>query len=83
MNHPFSEHLGDLSSEELDQKYGQLLGRFNIARRMSMPPDILFQLDLLLSSIEEEKMRRAMVDDRANGVILDTDPLDLTDKITK
>jgi len=73
--HPFSEPLSECSSEELDQKYGQLLSRYNMARRMQMPPNILHQLDLLLAGIEEEKYRRAAIDDRPDGVILDTDPI--------
>jgi hypothetical protein len=40
-----------------------------------MDQGVLHQLDLLLSSIETEKEKRATVDDRANGVVLDTDPI--------
>jgi hypothetical protein len=75
MIHPFSIPLGDLSVDELDKRYNDLMGRFNVARRMQMDQNILHQLDLLLSSIEEEKERRAKVDDKPDGVILDTDPI--------
>jgi hypothetical protein len=42
---------------------------------MQMAPSVLHQLDMLLVSIENEKERRHMVDDRPNGVVLDTDPI--------
>ena len=44
---------------------------------MQMDPNILHQLDLLLVSIEMEKERRATLDDGKNGVIIDTDPIEI------
>ena len=72
-DHPFSEPLGDLTIEELDKKFSDLMRRFNIARRMNMDQYVLHQLDLLLSTIEAEKERRRSVDEKPGGVILDTD----------
>lgn len=77
-DHPFSIPLSDLTSEELDQRYSTLMNRWHIARRMNMDQGVLHQLDLLLSSIETEREKRATVDDRLNGVILDTDPIQTT-----
>ena len=78
IEHPFSETLSEYTTDELDKRYSELMGRFNTARRMQMPQNVLHQLDMLLVSIENEKERRAMVDDRPNGVVLDTDPIDLS-----
>ena len=82
--HPFSIPLIELTTDELDKRYSDLMGRFNIARRMQMAPYVLHQIDMLLVSIENEKERRHMVDDRPNGVVLDTDPIaDLTQPTKK
>lgn len=75
--HPLVASNTDLTTDELDQKYQTLLSRFNTARRMNMDQSVLHQLDLLLSSIEAERERRRAVDDKADGVILDTDPIDI------
>jgi len=42
---------------------------------MQMDQNILHQIDLLLVSIENERARRNSVADKADGVVLDTDPL--------
>jgi hypothetical protein len=76
-DHPFSIPLEDLSQEELDKRFNDLMGRFNIARRMQMDPNVLHQIDLLLISIENERERRTRLDDKPNGVILDTDPIEI------
>jgi hypothetical protein len=76
-DHPFSIPLGELTSEELDQRYSTLMNRWHIARRMNMDQGVMHQLDLLLSSIDMEKEKRAAVDDRINGVVLDTDPIQM------
>lgn len=76
--HPFSSPLIDLTSEELDQRYSQLMNRYHIARRMQMDQNVIYQLDLLLNSIEDEKFRRMSIDERPDGVILDTDPINHT-----
>lgn len=75
VEHPFSIPLGDLTAEELDRRYADLLQRWQIARRMQMNQGILYQLNLLLNSIELEKEKRAMQDEKPNGVVLDTDPI--------
>ena len=74
IDHPFSQPLDELTQDELDKKFNDIMSRFNAARRMQMDPNILHQLDLLLVSIEMEKERRATLDDGENGVIIDTDP---------
>lgn len=73
--HPFSVQLADLTTEELEKRYADLTNRWSMARRMGMDQGVLHQLDLLLLSVESEKERRRTVDDRAAGVILDTDPI--------
>lgn len=82
-DHPFSIALNDLTIDELDKRYSEIMGRFNIARRMNMDQYVIHQLDLLLTSIEMEKERRAMVDEKAPGSIIDTDPIDLKSNIMK
>ena len=73
-NHPLSENLAKLSTEDLDKKYTELLKRYNIARRMNMPSDILYQLDLLLEGIEVERYERLQtIDPNEDPVIIDTD----------
>ena len=73
-NHPLSENLARLSTEDLDKKYTELLKRYNIARRMNMPSDILYQLDLLLEGIEVERYERLQtIDPNEDPVIIDTD----------
>jgi len=76
-DHPLSTPLDELGADELDKRFNDLMGRFNIARRMQMDPAILHQLDLLLVGVEDEKNRRAAVDEKSNGVILDTDPIEI------
>jgi len=77
MLHPFAQPLNELTAEELDKRYSDLLNRFGIAKRMSMGESVINQFNLMLDSIEEEKYRRSMVDERPNGVILDTDPIEV------
>lgn len=72
--HPFSTPLSDLSTEELDQRYSQLMNRYHIARRMQMDQGVIAQLDMLLNSVEDEKYRRQNIDEPPNGSILETDP---------
>lgn len=76
-DHPFSAPLSDFTTDELDKRYSDLMNRWNIARRMNMSREILHQLDLLLGSIEIEKERRTAVDEKPDGVILDTDPIQI------
>lgn len=78
-DHPFNTPLADLTSEELDKRYSDLLRRWQMARRMQMDQHVLHQINLLLNSIELEKQRRGGVDDQPNGVVLDTDPILFTE----
>mgnify|MGYP003342267063 FL=1 len=77
IDHPFSQPLDELTQDELDKRFNDIMSRFNAARRMQMDPNILHQLDLLLVSIELEKERRGALDDGKNGVIIDTDPIEI------
>ena len=77
IDHPFSQPLDELTQDELDKRFNDIMSRFNAARRMQMDPNILHQLDLLLVSIEMEKERRSTLDDGKNGVIIDTDPIEI------
>jgi len=77
IDHPFSQPLDELTQDELDKRFNDIMSRFNAARRMQMDPNILHQLDLLLVSIEMEKERRTTLDDGKNGVIIDTDPIEI------
>lgn len=77
MLHPLSQPLDELTSEEIDKKYSDLMNRYHIARRMNMGDGVMNQLDLLLSSIETEKYRRAMGEEKPNGVVLETDALNI------
>lgn len=74
-DHPFTVPLAELSSEELDKRYSDLLRRWQIARRMQMDQHVLHQIDLLLNLVELEKQRRSAIDEKPNGVLLDTDPI--------
>lgn len=76
--HPFIQSLNDLSIEELNAKHSELMNRFRIARSMQMQPEVINQIDLMLNSIEEEKIRRTSVDDQPNGVIIETDSVQIT-----
>lgn len=82
INHPFIQELDDLTSDELDKKYADLISRFRSAKILNMPQEVLYQLDLMLNSIEAEKDRRLAIDDRPNGVVIDTDPIDGLKNIT-
>ena len=77
MEHPFSSRMNDFTVDELDKKYSELMNRYHIARRMGMDPSVLHQLDLLLLGIENEKMRQMTIDEKPNGSILETDPINL------
>ena len=74
-DHPFFETLSDLSSDELDKKHTELMNRFRVARGMNMHQEVLHQIDLMLNTIEAEKIKRQGLDEPADGVILETDPI--------
>jgi plasmid stabilization system protein ParE len=78
IDHPFNVSLSDLSHEELERRYSDLLRRWQVARRMQMDQSILHQLDLLLNGVEIEKERRATLEEKPNGSILETDPIQIT-----
>lgn len=75
--HPFNIPLSELSSEELERRQAQLIQRFRIARQMQMNEDVLNQLDLMMNSIDIEKERRISLEIKQNGVILETDPIEI------
>jgi hypothetical protein len=74
-DHPLGIDLISMADDELDKRYNELSRRWHLARRMGMDGYVLHQLDIMLSSIEEEKQRRALVSEDSNPVLLDTDPL--------
>jgi hypothetical protein len=75
IDHPFIQPLTELTMDELDKKYADLMQRWRTARGMNMESNVLHQFDLLLSSIEEERYKRLMAEERPNGVVIDTDPI--------
>lgn len=70
-----SGDLRSLSDDELDKKYNELSRRWHIARRMNMDEYVLHQMDVMLTGMEAEKERRAMLPEDDRTVILDTDPI--------
>lgn len=74
-DHPFAASLAEFGGDELDKKHSELMNRFRIARSMNMGQEVLHQIDLLLNSIEAEKIKRQNLDDQPDGVIIDTDPI--------
>ena len=73
-NHPLSENLTKLSTEDLDKKYSELLRRYTIAKRMNMPSAVIYQLELLLEGIEVERYDRLQViNPNEDPVVIDTD----------
>lgn len=75
--HPLSEDITKLSADELDKRYTELMKRYAIARRMNMNESVMHQLNILLDSIDNEKMRRLYDQgDDSNPVVIDTDPIE-------
>ncbi len=75
--HPLSEDITKLSSDELDKRYSELMKRFTIARRMNMGQSVVDQLNLMLDTIENEKYRRLQDHvTESDPVVIDTDPID-------
>jgi hypothetical protein len=73
-NHPLGDDLSKLSTDELDKKYGELMRRYTIARRMNMNEGVIHQLDIMLDGIEFERMNRmSKLDPNEDPVVLDTD----------
>lgn len=71
--HPLSDDLTKLSSDELDKRYGEIMRRYSIARRMQMGQDVMYQLDIMLDGIDAERARRLAETTDDNPVVLDTD----------
>lgn len=77
VEHPLSDDITKLSSDQLDKRYTELMKRYAIARRMNMNQSVLHQLDVMLDSLDYEKMRRLQdFSDNTNPVVIDTDPLE-------
>jgi RNase adaptor protein for sRNA GlmZ degradation len=75
--HPFLPSMTELTADELDKKHVALLNRWRMARSMHMHPDVLNQLNILLTGIEDEKYRRAQVEESTNNIVIDTDPIEI------
>jgi hypothetical protein len=75
--HPLNDDITKLSVDELDKRYTELMKRYTIARRLNMNESVLYQLNIILDSIEFEKMRRLQdYNDDSNPVVIDTDPIE-------
>jgi hypothetical protein len=75
--HPLSEDITKLSSDELDKRYTELMKRYAIARRMNMNEGVMHQLNILLDAIDYEKTRRLYDQgDNSDPVVIDTDPIE-------
>lgn len=75
--HPLNDDITKLSVDELDKRYTELMKRYTIARRLNMNENVLYQLNIILDSIEFEKMRRLQdYTDNSNPVVIDTDPIE-------
>ena len=75
MNHPLAADLSKISKDELDAKEIALLKRLNTVRKMNLDQSIEDQLWLILSGIEDEKMRRLTPSNNESGVVLETDSI--------
>lgn len=71
-DHPLNTDLTELSQEDLDKRYNELMTRWHTARRMNMNPGVMAQMDLLLQGFEYERQRR-LLQPETTGSVLDTD----------
>lgn len=72
--HPLSADLTQLTNEDLDKRYNELMNRYAIARRMSMDTGVLYQMEIMLDGIDSERVRRIeMLPSDSNPVVIDTD----------
>lgn len=78
--HPLGDDLTKLSYEDLEKRITELTKRWYTARRMNMTGQVLHQLDIMLQSVEYEKMRRANPTEEKGGVVIDTDGIDAKEK---
>jgi hypothetical protein len=57
MGHPLTPDLSNLTMEEVNQKYGELIKRLNYAYRIGQS-DMVGQLQLLMQDYQDEINRR-------------------------
>lgn len=85
--HPLSDDLKALSFEDLEKRSSQILKRMQILRRNGITiSGIWDQLEMLLNSINDEKIERAMLLNNSDArqkkyVVVNTDPLEDDDPI--
>jgi len=75
--HPFLPPMAELTADELDKKHSSLINRWRMAKSMNMDQSVLIQLDMMITAMEEERYRRAQVEDSKNNVVIDTDPIEM------
>ena len=79
--HPLEQNLKSLSFEDLEKRSSEILKRMQILRRSQITtPEIWSQLELLLESVNSEKMERALLLNSSNSSKVTTavniDPLE-------
>lgn len=81
--HPLSDNLKGMSFEDLEKRSTAILKRMQILRRNGITtPEIWQQLEMLLDSINDEKLERAMLLNlpqnykSQQNVVVNTDPLE-------
>lgn len=85
--HPLSDDLKALSFEDLEKRSSQILKRMQILRRNGITTSGIWdQLEMLLNSINDEKIERAMLLNNSDArqkkyVVVNTDPLEDDDPI--
>ncbi len=83
--HPLSDNLKTISFEELEKRSSEIFKRMQIMRRAQIHnAEMWSQLEMLLDSIQQEKMERAMLlnsNITEDSVVVSTDPLE--DEIKK
>lgn len=83
--HPLSDNLKTISFEELEKRSSEIFKRMQIMRRAQISnAEMWSQLEMLLDSIQQEKMERAMLlntNITEDSVVVSTDPLE--DEIKK
>ena len=71
--HIGQESFNEYSDEELMQRYSQLFRRYEIARRMNMSYSIIYQMELMLTAMDEEKINRLTIPTDDRIMVIDTD----------
>lgn len=82
-DNPYEINYNDLTVDELTAKQSNIQRRIMYARQLNMDPHIIYQLELLLSSVENESNKRIAVDNFSTGIIIDVDPIDLSNLKSK